>query len=67
MSDPDRGEKLYRGAVRGFSLAFVGIGILVLMTTLANGGGPASLGFVMGIAFIAVGGLRFWLGLRSDR
>lgn len=66
MSDPERGEKLYRGAVRGFSLAFIGIGILVLVTTLANGGGPASLGFLLGVAFIAVGGLRFWLGLRSD-
>lgn len=66
MSDPDRGEKLYRGAVRGFSLAFIGIGILVLVTTLANGGGPASVGFLLGVAFIAVGGLRFWLGLRSD-
>jgi hypothetical protein len=65
MSDPDRGEKLYRGAVRGFSLAFIGIGILVLVTTLVNGGGPASLGFLLGVAFIAVGGLRFWLGLRS--
>ena len=66
MSDPDRGERLYRGAVRGFSLAVIGIGIRVLVTTLANGGGPASLGFVMGVAFVAVGGLRFWLGLRSD-
>jgi hypothetical protein len=59
------GERAYRAAVRGFSLAFIGIGILVLVTTLANGGGPASLGFLLGIAFVAVGGLRFWLGLRS--
>ena len=67
MSGPDRrNERLYRGAVRGFSLAFIGIGILVLVTTLANGGGPASVGFLLGIAFVAVGGLRFWLGLRGD-
>ena len=65
MSQGDGGERLYRGAVRGFSLAFIGIGILILVTTLANGGGPVSLGFLLGIAFIAVGGLRFWLGLRS--
>jgi hypothetical protein len=65
MRDPDRGERLYRGATRGFSLAFIGIGIIVLVTTLSNGGGPASLGFLLGLAFIAVGGLRFWLGLRS--
>jgi hypothetical protein len=65
VSREDRGERAYRAAVRGFSLAFIGIGILVLVTTLANGGGPASLGFLLGIAFVAVGGLRFWLGLRS--
>lgn len=65
MSDPDRGERLYRGAVRGFSLAFIAIGLLVLVTTLANGGGPASLGFLLGLAFLAVGAARLWLGLRS--
>jgi len=67
VSEPDRGERLYRGAVRGFSLVFIAIGLLVLVTTLANGGGPASLGFVLGIAFVAVGGLRLWLGLRGGR
>ena len=35
------GERVYRGAVRAFSLAFVAIGLLVLVVTLANGGGPA--------------------------
>lgn len=65
MSGRGGGERVYRGAVRGFSLAFIGIGILVLVTTLTNGGGPASLGFVLGLAFIAVGGLRLWLALRS--
>ena len=40
-------ERVYRGAVRAFSLVFVAIGLLVLVVTLANGGGPASLGFLM--------------------
>jgi heme/copper-type cytochrome/quinol oxidase subunit 1 len=52
----------YHGAVRAFSLAFVAIGLLVLVVTLANGGGPASVGFLMGIAFLAVGVGRLWLG-----
>jgi hypothetical protein len=59
------GERLYRGAVRGFSLGFVAIGIAVLAVTLAGGGGPASFGFLMGIAFIGVGAARLWLGARS--
>ena len=59
------GERVYRGAVRAFSLAFAAIGLTVLVVTLANGGGPASLGFLMGIAFLAVGLGRLWIGSRS--
>jgi hypothetical protein len=61
------GERVYRGAVRAFSLAFVAIGLLVLVLTLANGGGPASVGFLMGIAFLVVGIGRLWLGTRMER
>jgi hypothetical protein len=60
------GERVYRGAVRGFSIGFLAIGIAVLVVTLANGGGPASFGFLIGIAFIGVGALRLWLGARTD-
>jgi hypothetical protein len=62
-----KGERLYRGAVRGFSVAMVAIGIAVLVVTLANGGGPGSLGFLMGIAFLGVGAARLWLGERMGR
>ena len=60
-------ERVYRGAVRAFSLVFVAIGLLVLVVTLANGGGPASLGFLMGIAFLVVGIGRLWIGTRMER
>ena len=60
-------ERVYRGAVRAFSLAFVAIGLLVLVLTLANGCGPASLGFLLGIAFLAIGFGRLWLGSRMER
>lgn len=61
------GERLYRGAVRGFSLVFIAIGLVVLVTTLVDGGGPASVGFLMGVAFLAVGVGRLWLGLRMGK
>jgi hypothetical protein len=61
------GERVYRGAVRAFSLAFVAIGLLVLVLTLANGGGPASVGFLIGVAFLLVGVGRLWLGSRMER
>ncbi|HWJ43517.1 MAG TPA: hypothetical protein VNR67_08795 [Solirubrobacterales bacterium] len=61
------GERVYRGAVRAFSLAMVAVGLLVLVLTFANGGGPASVGFLLGIAFLVVGIGRLWLGARMER
>jgi hypothetical protein len=60
-------DRVYRGAVRAFSLAFVAIGLVVLVVTLVNGGGPASVGFLLGIAFLAVGIGRLWIGSRDER
>jgi hypothetical protein len=58
---------IYKRAVRGFSLTFVAIGLVVLAVTLANGGGPASVGVLMGIAFIGVGAGRLWIASRMER
>ncbi len=57
----------YGRAVRAFSAVFVAVGLAVLVVTLANGGGPASVGFLMGIAFVAVGLGRLWLQSRMER
>ncbi len=62
-----RGERVYKGAVRAFSLTFVAVGLVVLTVTLVNGGGPASVGVLMGIAFVAVGLGRLWVAARMER
>jgi hypothetical protein len=62
-----RGERVYKGAVKTFSLTFVAVGLVVLVVTLANGGGPASVGVPMGIAFLAVGAGRLWIASRMER
>lgn len=61
------GERIYRGAVRGFSIAFIALGLAVLIVTLVNGGGPVSLGFLMGLAFVGIGIGRLWAGARMGR
>ena len=61
------GERLYRNAVRGLSAVFVAIGLALLVATLAAGGGPASVGFLLGIAFLAIGVGRLWVGSRMGR
>jgi hypothetical protein len=62
-----RGERVYRGAVRAFSLTFVAVGVTVLVVTLVNGGGVASVGVLMGVAFVAVGAGRMWVATRMER
>jgi hypothetical protein len=58
---------IYRRAVQGFSVTFVIVGLLVLGMTLAHGGGPLSVGFLMGIAFVGVGVGRFWVNARMGK
>ena len=60
-------ESFYHSAIRGFSLIFVVVGIALLVATIANGGSPASIGFILGILFIAVGVGRYWIASRSLR
>jgi hypothetical protein len=64
MSSP---ERIYRGSVRAFSLVFIALGLVILVSTLAAGGGPLSVGVLMGIAFAAVGGGRLWVSSRMSR
>jgi hypothetical protein len=58
-------ERLYRGTVRGFSAVFVVLGVVILLSTLIAGGGPLSVGFVLGVAFLAVGLGRLWVASRT--
>jgi hypothetical protein len=57
----DSPERIYRGSVRAFSLVFIALGLLILITTLAHGGGPLSVGTLLGLVFIAVGVVRLRL------
>jgi hypothetical protein len=60
-------DRAYHSAIRGFSLIFAVVGIALLVSTFANGGGPASIGFILGILFVAVGVGRYWIASRSLR
>jgi hypothetical protein len=58
-------ERIYRGSVRAFSIVFVALGLILLIGTLANGGGPLSVGVLLGVAFLAVGAGRLWVASRT--
>jgi len=52
---------VYGRSVQILSLLFLALGLLILVSTFANGGGALSLGTLLGIAFIAVGLARLYL------
>ena len=52
---------MYQGSIRLLSFIFLALGLAILVSTFANGGGPVSLGAVLGVAFLAVGAARLWL------
>jgi hypothetical protein len=57
-------DELYNGAVRVFAALIVLFGVIALVMTLVNGGGPTSVGVFLGLGFIVLGSLRLWLAFR---
>jgi hypothetical protein len=51
-------------ATRAFSVVIIGFGVAICAVTLARGGGPASIGLLMGIVFIAIGAGRLYIATR---
>ena len=55
MPDP---REVHRTATRIMSVVMAVIGVVLLVLTFARGGGPVSLGTILGVLFIAAGVLR---------
>ena len=60
-------ERLYHTATVLFSVLIVGFGVAAVATTLARGGGPGSVGVLIGLLFAALGGARLYIALRALR
>jgi hypothetical protein len=63
--DPSRLSSGYVIATRAFAVTIIGFGITILVLTLANGGGPLSTGFLLGVLFTCLGAGRLYLSLRG--
>jgi hypothetical protein len=64
MSSP---ERIYRGSIRAFSIVFIVLGLAILAMTLGAGGGPLSIGALLGTIFVAIGAGRLWIGTQGSR
>jgi hypothetical protein len=60
-------ERAYRHSIRGLSLMLVLMGLAMVVTTLARGGGPLALGVVVGVCFAVFGAGRLVLASAPGR
>jgi hypothetical protein len=60
-------ERIYRGSVRALSFVFIALGLAILVSTLAHGGGALSIGVLLGGVFLAVGVGRLWIAARTSQ
>ena len=54
-------REVHRGATRVLSGAMIVIGVAILVSTIARGGGPLTVGVLFGVLFVAAGAARLYL------
>jgi hypothetical protein len=61
---PESGRDIHRCVTMLLSAVMAVLGIVILIRTIAAGGGPVSLGVLFGVLFIAAGAGRFYVTWR---
>jgi hypothetical protein len=56
---------VHRGSTRLLSTIMVVLGVLMIVSTVARGGGPLALGVILGVLFVLGGGARLYLLSRT--
>ena len=62
MSQP---RQVYRGGTLVLSILMVVVGVALLVSTIARGGGVLAIGILFGLLFIAAGSARLYLLRRT--
>jgi hypothetical protein len=60
-------QRAYLASSRLMSALLVLVGLAMVITALAAGGGPLALGVVLGVLFAALGAGRLWLARDAGR
>jgi hypothetical protein len=60
-------QRTYLLSTRLLSALVVAVGLAMIATALARGGGPAAVGVVLGALFVCVGAGRLWLARGGGR
>ena len=61
-------QRAYIGSTRALSVLLIVLGIALVASSLARGGGVLALGVVIGVCFALTGAARLWLlrGVRGE-
>jgi hypothetical protein len=54
-------RNMHRAATRAMSVVMVVLGLAILVSTVARGGGPLAIGVLLGAMFIAAGAGRLYV------
>ena len=57
-------QRIGSNGTKILSSVILGLGLVIVVRTLAAGGGPASVGVLLGLVFVALGGARLSLATR---
>ena len=57
----------HAAGTRLLSVLLLVIGVAMVVSTVARGGGPLASGVILGVLFFAAGAARLYVALRSDR
>lgn len=60
-----RRRQMYSSSTRVLSIAMILIGVVLIVRTLAAGGGAIATGIVLGVLFVLAGAARLYLQLRG--
>jgi len=58
-------QKVYVASSLTLSVILCGVGVAMLVSTVARGGGPFALGTVLGASLTVLGVARLWLARRA--
>jgi hypothetical protein len=60
-------QRAYFGSTRALNALLLILGVAMVVSALARGGGPLAVGVVLGTLLGALGAARLWLSVRGAR
>jgi hypothetical protein len=60
-------QRAYLASTRLLSVALLAVGVAMVASKLAHGGGPLALGVLLGVMLALVGVARLWLARGGER